>query len=514
MARILGQVNTGGGRVLGQVQPQSNPLTGNQFEQNKPTSFLGKARDFSASIIGGGKLAEGLGQSIVAPSIQKSFSESQETTSSLQDQLLKRLKEKRKAGEDTSRLEKAYEKSKKLNLFQRDLQSDFSESLVSDKEVAGSALRLGGTLAGGALLGGVSSKMGFGLKASKGLKTIGGVNKLFGVGKATTFTGGALRGAGAGATAGAVEGAVHGAGLGLEENKDLKGVSKSAGVGALIGGATGGVLGGITGGITGVLNKSKLSKENFTRELVQPKETAKVKAQAIKEGRLEDPTFLGKAKITPSGRELKLANSVEDVVSSKASVGQNIDAIRLKVSNTNTGIKSYIEKNKVPFNTSQLGSKLNSAKDDLNLIFASDKQAEKTFNAVVKEFMKGVDKKDTLGLFTRRQSFDQIPAIKKLLQTDRLGENARREIVLAVRKSANEYVASLLPKGNKFTPNLLNEHYMLEAIGNIAESNANIIGKNKLQILVNEYPVLKWVVGGLVGGASVGVGGSIIGSVD
>ena len=514
MARILGQVNTGGGRVLGQVQPQGNPLTGNQFEQKKPTSFLGKARDFSASIIGGGKLAEGVGQSIVAPSIQKSFSESQETTSSLQDQILKRLKEKRKAGEDTSRLEKAYEKSKKLNLFQRDLQSDFSESLVSDKEVAGSALRLGGTLAGGALLGGVSSKMGFGLKASKGLKTIGGVNKLFGVGKATTFTGGALRGAGAGATAGAVEGAVHGAGLGLEENKDLKGVSKSAGVGALIGGATGGVLGGITGGITGVLNKSKLSKENFTRELVQPKETAKVKAQAIKEGRLEDPTFLGKAKITPSGRELKLANSVEDVVSSKASVGQNIDAIRLKVSNTNTGIKSYIEKNKVPFNTSQLGSKLNSAKDDLNLIFASDKQAEKTFNAVVKEFMKGVDKKDTLGLFTRRQSFDQIPAIKKLLQTDRLGENARREIVLAVRKSANEYVASLLPKGNKFTPNLLNEHYMLEAIGNIAESNANIIGKNKLQILVNEYPVLKWVVGGLVGGASVGVGGSIIGSVD
>jgi len=96
MARILGQVNTGGGRVLGQVQPQGNPLTGNQFEQKKPTSFLGKARDFSASIIGGGKLAEGVGQSIVAPSIQKSFSESQKTTSSLQDQLLKRLKEKEK----------------------------------------------------------------------------------------------------------------------------------------------------------------------------------------------------------------------------------------------------------------------------------------------------------------------------------------------------------------------------------------------------------------------------------
>ena len=55
---------------------------------------------------------------------------------------------------------------------------------------------------------------------------------------------------------------------------------------------------------------------------------------------------------------------------------------------------------------------------------------------------------------------------------------------------------------------------MLEALGNIAESNASIIGKNKLQLLAQEYPVLKWWVAGLAGGAGVGVGGAIIGSTD
>ena len=105
--------------------------------------------------------------------------------------------------------------------------------------------------------------------------------------------------------------------------------------------------------------------------------------------------------------------------------------------------------------------------------------------------MREVAKKDTAGLLKARQSFDQLPAVKKLLQTEGLGENARREIVLAVRGSANKYIASLLPKGNAFRADLLQEHHMLEALGNMAEKGASIIGKNKLQILANEYQILK-----------------------
>lgn len=152
--------------------------------------------------------------------------------------------------------------------------------------------------------------------------------------------------------------------------------------------------------------------------------------------------------------------------------------------------------------------------EDLKLIFASDSNAEKTYDAVVEAFMKQVAKKDTLGLFKARQSFDQVPAIRKLLETEGLGENVRREIVLAVRRSANEYVSSLLPANNPYRPLLTQESYMLEALGNIAEKNAKVIGKNNLQLITDRYPVLKWVIGGLAGAAGVGVGGAIIGSTD
>jgi len=48
---------------------------------------------------------------------------------------------------------------------------------------------------------------------------------------------------------------------------------------------------------------------------------------------------------------------------------------------------------------------------------------------------------------------------------------------------------------------MLQEHYMLEALSNIAEKSQNIVGKNKLQIITEKYPILKWLV---VGGALIG----------
>ena len=133
-------------------------------------------------------------------------------------------------------------------------------------------------------------------------------------------------------------------------------------------------------------------------------------------------------------------------------------------------------------------------------------------------FVKQVQKGDTEGLLDARQSFDQLPAIKKLLKTEGLGENARREIVLEVRGSANRYIASLLPEGNTYRADLLQEHRMLEALGNISDKSASIIGKNRLQLMTNEYPILKWIIGGLAGGAvfagGVGAGGALIVSTD
>ena len=151
------------------------------------------------------------------------------------------------------------------------------------------------------------------------------------------------------------------------------------------------------------------------------------------------------------------------------------------------------------------------------MIFASDTTAEKTYGAVVDEFMKHVGKMDTAGLLNARQALDKIPAIKKLLDSQGLGENVKKEVVLTVRRQANQYIASLLPKGNAFRETLLRESLMIEAIENLAEKSTGIIGVNKLQALTMKYPVLKGVVGtllGLAGLRAVGLGSAGISSTD
>lgn len=487
------------GMEASSVLAKEKAIQGNQFEEaEKPTSFLGKARDFAAKIVGGGELARGAGMALAAPSVQKNIDETIDNLTSQQTSLIKQLKEKRMAGEDTTQIMTAL----KLNRdeFEKiaDTSSDFAEALPTSKQVIGSGARLAGTLAGGAI-------------ASKAAG-------LTGAGTGTTILGGAARGAGAGAITGATEGAIQGAGIAAEADLPTGELLMSGALGAVGGAVTGGVLGGAIGGVQGGLAGRKIRLEDFSKQLAQEPLTKKAKVEALTQGRLKDPKLFQKAEIAYSKRDTNLADSIDDVVSPKASIGENIDAIRLKLNRTNSGIEDYITNNKVPFNKNQLKTKLIEGKGDLEFIFTSDETAEKTYNAVANAMMKEVKSGDTLGLFKARQNFDKLPAVKKLLESDRLGENTRKEIVLQIRKMANEYIASQLPKENAYRSNLLKEHYMIEALGNIADKSANIIGKNKLQLLNEKYPALKWVVGagatGLLARGGVGVGGAVIGSTD
>jgi len=264
--------------------------------------------------------------------------------------------------------------------------------------------------------------------------------------------------------------------------------------------------------------KAAEKSKNFVTDLVSPKITSEVGEQALQQGRVTEPGLLRKAKILPSKREQEIADSVKSFVSPKKTVLQNTDAIDKGIRQINNGVKEYVAQNKVPFNTNQLKSKLNEGKEELKLIFASDTNAEKTYNAVVDEFMKHVSTGDTAGLLDARQAVDKIPSIKKLLDSQGLGENVKKEVVLTVREMANRYVAELLPKGNTYRKSLLDESKMIRAIENIAEKNKGMIGKNNLQILAQRYPILKWVIGGIAtgiaGGAGIGVGSAIIGSTD
>ena len=80
-------------------------VTGNQFkEAEKPQTFLGKARNFAAKIVGGGEVARGAGLALAAPSVQRNIDETIDNLTSQQTQIIKELREKRAKGEDTTAL--------------------------------------------------------------------------------------------------------------------------------------------------------------------------------------------------------------------------------------------------------------------------------------------------------------------------------------------------------------------------------------------------------------------------
>jgi len=376
---------------------------------------------------------------------------------------------------------------------------------ITGKQIAGDALQLATTV------------------GSAG--TYGSTSKVPNIASNLTKTTGAIKGAGVGLLKGVGEGAVvggaYGTASGLKEDMSAGDIAQKGVKSAIIGGALGGAIGAVTGGVSGYKNAKQLIPEQekaFVQDLVSPKATEAVKQQALAEGRVTEASLLKKSSILPGKRDKQLAEVVKDYVSSNKPITENIDSVSSGIKQINEGVKEYVKTNKVPFNTNQLKTQLNKGKNDLNLIFASDSQAEKTYNAVVEEFLKGVNSKDTMGLLERRQGFDKIPAIKKLLDSQGLGENTKKEVVLTVRDMANKYISKLLPEGNQYRNQLLTESKLIEALGNMAEKNTQMIGQNKLQMLTKQYPVLKWLIGGaatgLVGAAGVGVRSSIIGSSD
>lgn len=439
----------------------------------------------------------------IAPNLagKKTVDEANRLSEQVKANTLRAIQEKRARGEDTTRLITALRAIDSEVNFYDILNSSTGGSLdKSARQVLGEGLGVAADVVGaGALPGGIGQ-----------------------IAKAGSLGQGIKAGFKAGAVGGSLFGGVAGASQAAQENKtggEIVGSGIRGGVaGGVVGGVAGGALGGVAGGVAGRAQKIANKDQQFVLDLVSPKATEKVKIQAYREGRVTEQGLLRGAKILPSKRDRQVAEAVAGVVSRKKSTLQNFSAIESKVDEINTGVKAFVRANKVPFNTNQLKSQLNAGRDELQLIFASDATAERTYNAVVDEFLKHVKTKDTAGLLEARQVVDKIPAIKKLLDSRAMGENVKREIVLTVRGQANRYIAQLLPKGNKYREALLQESRMIEALGNLAEKGTITIGKNKLQMAARKYPILKLLIGsavvGTTGAVGVGVGGSVIGSLD
>ncbi len=202
-------------------------------------------------------------------------------------------------------------------------------------------------------------------------------------------------------------------------------------------------------GVTPLVGEDKVFGDalKIAREKVTPayEELAAQEGRTFVEGRTKKVNF------RPTRREELLADSIKPLleqgrIKPDALPFENIPEISLEVSRINQGVKQMIEKNKIPFNSKQLRLKLEAVKADSSIVFASDPTLERTYNTLIDAFIKETSKMDTAGLFEARQSFDKIPAVKKLLDGMKgaQGENLRRQAVLDIRRAANEYVADLL----------------------------------------------------------------------
>lgn len=189
-------------------------------------------------------------------------------------------------------------------------------------------------------------------------------------------------------------------------------------------------------------------------DISRPKMTPKLEQAAFNEGRVGTQGILKPAPVAPSAQETRVAEALQPLVeegrvSPKFAPAKNRQEINIEVSRINHEVEQHVHDPRFnqPFNEAQLRTRLKAAKDDLSIVFASDPTIERTYDAVADAMVKSVGKKNVAGLFAARKSFDNIPAVKKLL--DGLkgadGENLRREVVLTVRGAANDLIGEYLP---------------------------------------------------------------------
>ena len=264
-------------------------------------------------------------------------------------------------------------------------------------------------------------------------------------------------------------------------------------------------------GAKDVASLAAKSVPNFSQDLVYqastPKITQKVAVQAAKSGKVQPNTLLKSGEILLSPRQQQIKATVEPVL---ADVSDPIEAIT-KLSARITSLDEQATKlatdvNPI-FNTNQLRSYLSKVKDENRLVFASDPQAEKVYDAVIDALVSEVKQGNTKALFEARKSFDKLPAVQKLLNSSPLGENLRREAVLDVRRAANDYLQELLPEGDQFRVLLKEESLMFDAINNLATKYAkDALTKSKLRQAIDKVPFIRDILQGVLPAGAVSAG--------
>lgn len=126
------------------------PQYATQVDGYAPKSFLNK----TGSFLGSEKLGQGVGQALALKGSSKSFDESQQNAVSVQGDLLKRIKEKKTLGQDTTRLEKALqEQNKVVGGVSESASTVLNPNALTDRQVVGSAVQTAANFIPGAAKG-------------------------------------------------------------------------------------------------------------------------------------------------------------------------------------------------------------------------------------------------------------------------------------------------------------------------------------------------------------------------
>ena len=264
-------------------------------------------------------------------------------------------------------------------------------------------------------------------------------SKALALGKATSFAGGALRGAGVGAITGGIEGGIHGAGLAAEQDKGAKEIALAGGLGAGIGILAGGAIGSITGGISGMIRGRK--DPNKILEYITPK-TKELSSteyeKLLAQGKITPKTATSPAQYVLSKSEketaLRFAHTInKDPVKTVLNINNEISSI-------DDDVGRFLKQNNGIFNKGEVKNYIRSYIDDITDITIDERRLAKGKDLLSENFIKEIQKGDMESLWLARKNFDQ--QIEKAFSGS---PTLQKELKIGVRNAVQDFIAENTP---------------------------------------------------------------------
>lgn len=378
----------------------------------KKRTGLEKVADFT----GGKELGQGLGQAMALGKNSKAIDETQKEQIDIQTKLIKRIREKKDLGQDTSRLEGALEDlGMDIESRGNNAENILNPNQLTEKQIIGDALQIGTTVLGAGTLPGAT-------KAVTGATTIG-------KGMAQGFKTGAI-------TGGAISGAT-GFSQGLQEDKSVKDSLVQGLKTGAVGAVTGGVLGLATGGISGGIRGRALRKEQALLKNVTPDVRdipAKQYEKLLAQGKISPKTATGRAKYVLSDAEKQTALKYQKLV--KKDPVETTKNIINEISRQDDEVGVFLRKKNGIFNTGELKNSIKTSMSDVTDIMADEKKINKAKTALIDNFIKELPKNDMESLWKARKAFDG-----KIDSAFKGSPTLQKEMKIAFRNAVQDFIS-------------------------------------------------------------------------